>query len=343
VRAIELRAPPPAVAAAAPTPVPHPDGAGAGAFAELTPYWETRVAGFRAADFEARQVFVSCAAGRRADGSAAPADAPPVLVPMFLVHRRGLVGAGRPPAARALVYGYGGFNISLPPNFSPLRLAWLNDCDGLYALANIRGGGELGEEWHKAGSGLAKQNCFDDLAACGDYLVREGLAAKRRVAVIGGSNGGLLALACALRRPDLFGASVAQVPVADMMRFHKFTIGSAWRGEYGFAEESEADCANMLAYSPLHNVRAPASAAEQLPSVLITTADHDDRVVPLHSLKMAATLQAVAGASEHQTRPLLVRVDSKAGHGAGKSTTKVLDEYADVYAFIAHELEREAN
>jgi len=382
VRALEFREPPPASSAAlapagpAATPVPHPEGAAAGAFASLAPYWETRVAGFKAADFEARQVFVPCPAGKRADGSAAPAGEQ-VMVPMFLVHRRGLVGAGRPPAAKTLVYAYGGFNISLPPNFSPLRLAWLNDCDGLYCLANIRGGGELGEEWHKAGSGLAKTNCFDDLAACGDYLVREGLASRRRLAVIGGSNGGLLALACALRRPDLFGASVAQVPVAvsgvgedstvtllrhhtcnnnstpllpprlpslptqDMIRFHKFTIGSAWRGEYGFSEESEADCANMLSYSPLHNVRAPASAAEQLPSMLITTADHDDRVVPLHSLKMAAMLQAVAGASEHQQRPLLVRIDSKAGHGAGKSTTKVLDEYADVYAFIAHELARD--
>ena len=161
------------------------------------------------------------------------------------------------------------------------------------------------------------------------------MAAKRRIAVLGGSNGGLLALASALQRPDLFGASVAQVPVADMMRFHAFTIGSAWRGEYGFAEDNEDDCRAMLDYSPLHNVRAPASAAEELPAVLITTADHDDRVVPLHSFKMAAELQHTAGASAHQARPLLVRIESKAGHGAGKPISKTLEEFADVYAFVS--------
>lgn len=155
---------------------------------------------------------------------------------------------------------------------------------------------------------------------------------------MGGSNGGLLTLACAQQRPDLYGAAISQVPVADMLRFHKFTVGSLWRGEYGFAEDDETDFKNLLGYSPLHNVRAPESPERQLPSILITTADHDDRVSPLHSLKMVATLQEIAGASPHQHRPLLARIEEKAGHGAGKPTAKVLDELADIYSFLAHEL-----
>lgn len=155
---------------------------------------------------------------------------------------------------------------------------------------------------------------------------------------MGGSNGGLVVLATAQRYPTLFGAVVSQVPVADMLRFHKFTIGAAWRGEYGFAEDDAEDFAYMRSYSPLHNCAPPARAEEEYPSILITTADHDDRVVPLHSHKMTATLQSVVGASPHQSRPLLTRVETQAGHGAGKPTSKVLDEYADVYAFLAKEL-----
>ena len=305
-----------------PVSIPKP-GNSTESIGAISSYWDTKIDGFNQADFEAKQVFV-----KSKDGS--------VDVPMFIVHKKGLFSTGNIPPA--LVYGYGGFNISLSPSFSPLRLAWLNDCSGLYALANIRGGGELGEEWHKGGQRLNKLNCFNDLASCAEYLVSQGLAERRRICVLGGSNGGLLALACALRFPSLFGASVAQVPVTDMMRFHLHTIGSAWRGEYGFAEDNAEDCEYMLQYSPLHTVKAPTSAEEELPSILITTADHDDRVVPLHSFKMAATLQAIAGASKFQTRPLLVRIESNAGHGAGKPLSKTLDEYADVYSFIAHEL-----
>ena len=155
---------------------------------------------------------------------------------------------------------------------------------------------------------------------------------------MGGSNGGLLACVAALQRPRLWAAAIAQVPVTDMMRFHRFTVGALWRGEYGFSEDDADDARAMLAYSPLHNVKAPTNEDEGLPSILITTADHDDRVSPLHSFKMAATLQAVAGVSQWQRRPLLIRVETQAGHGAGKPTSKVLDEYADVWAFIAHEL-----
>ena len=191
-----------------------------------------------------------------------------------------------------------------------------------------------------AGSRLNKQNVFNDLAAVASWLVETGITTPRRLGVMGGSNGGLLALACALQWPARFGAAVAQVPVADMLRFHKFTVGALWRGEYGYTEDSADDFANVMRYSPLHNVRAPPSLTDQLPSILITTADHDDRVVPLHSMKMVAQLQAVAGASPLQRRPLLVRVDVNAGHGAGKPTSMVLDEYADIYAFLAHELTR---
>lgn len=305
-----------------PVSIPKP-GDASQSIGTISSYWDTKIDGFNKDEFEAKQVFV-----KSKDGS--------VDVPMFIVHKKGLLDAGHLPPT--LIYAYGGFNISLSPSFSPLRLAWLNDCSGLYALANIRGGGELGENWHKGGQRLNKLNCFDDLASCAEHLVSQGLAERRRICVLGGSNGGLLALACALRFPSLFGASVAQVPVTDMMRFHLHTIGSAWRGEYGFAEDNAEDCEYMLRYSPLHNVRAPTSENEELPSILITTADHDDRVVPLHSFKMAATLQAVAGASKFQTRPLLVRIESNAGHGAGKPLSKTLDEYADVYSFITHEL-----
>lgn len=207
-------------------------------------------------------------------------------------------------------------------------------------MACLRGGGEFGEAWHEAGMRTRKQNVFDDLHAVAAHLVARGTTTPRRIGIMGGSNGGLLVLAAALQRPSLYGAGVAQVPVADMLRFHRFTVGSLWRGEYGFAEDDAADFRALLAYSPVHRVVAPASAAAQLPSLLVTTADHDDRVVPLHSFKVVAALQAVAGASPHQTRPLLARIEEQAGHGAGKPTAKVLDELADVYAFLHNELSR---
>lgn len=319
VKAVTL--PGPVNAASSVKPVAAPASTSSLPIATVTPFWDTHLAGFDASSFEARQVFV-------------PSKDASVAIPMFIVHKKGLLDTGPAPC---LQYAYGGFNISLPPSFSPLRLAWLSECGGVFALANIRGGGELGEEWHKGGMRLSKQNCFDDMAACTQWLIDHKYTQPRKVAILGGSNGGLLTLAVALQRPDLYGAAVSQVPVADMMRFHKFTIGAAWRGEYGFAEDHEDDCLCMLKYSPLHNVKPPRDEANQLPSILITTADHDDRVVPLHSFKMAAELQAVAGASPNQHRPLLIRIESKAGHGAGKPTSKILDEYADVYAFVASE------
>lgn len=292
--------------------------------ATISTFWETKLDDFNASDYETKQVFV-------------PSKDGTVEIPMFIIYRKGLLTTGPAPL---LQYGYGGFNISLPPNFSSLRLLWLGMCNGVYALANIRGGGELGEDWHKNGMKNLKQNCFDDFISCTEYLIKEKYTLPRKVGIIGGSNGGLLTLATALQRPDLYGCAISQVPVTDMLRFHKFTIGSAWRGEYGFAEDNEEDCEYMLRYSPLHNVKPITDSNHQLPSILITTADHDDRVVPLHSYKMIATLQYTAGSihcQPYQQRPLLIRIESKAGHGAGKPTSKVLDEYADIYSFIANE------
>lgn len=287
----------------------------------ITTFYETPFAGVDASAFEVRQEFV-------------PSKDGAVRIPLFIVRKKDVPAGPQP----TLMYGYGGFNISLQPSFSAMRMMWLTNFNAVYALACIRGGGEYGESWHAAGSKHAKQNCFDDFMACAEHLVATGVTAPRRIGIMGGSNGGLLTLACALQRPELLGAAVSQVPVADMLRFHKFTVGALWRGEYGFAEDDKSDFEYMMTYSPLHNVRRVTSPEAQLPSILITTADHDDRVVPLHSLKMAATLQAEAGVCEEQTRPLLVRVETNAGHGAGKPTTKVLDEYADVYSFLAHEL-----
>jgi prolyl oligopeptidase len=313
--------------AGTPTPVPSPDGSAAGPCATIRPYWNALVPGFDASRFVVDRAFVPSTDGK-------------VKIPLFIVRRAGAGGSSPLPLlpAPTILYSYGGFSISLQPNYSSVRLGWLEECGGVWALACVRGGGEYGEEWHEGGAKRHKINCFDDLTACGAYLVEKGYTTPRSLGLMGGSNGGLGVLATALRSPASFGAIVSQVPVTDMLRFHKFTIGSAWRGEYGFAEEEEGDFAYMRSYSPLHNVVAPTSAATQLPSILITTADHDDRVVPLHSHKMTATLQHVAGGSAHQTRPLLTRVDVKAGHGAGKPTGKVLDEYADVYTFLSREL-----
>jgi prolyl oligopeptidase len=298
-----------------------------------------RSPGFVAADYEVSKALVPSK-----DGS--------VAIPAFIVRRRAppapasaSVASGAPPApAKCLLYGYGGFSISMRPGFSASRLHWLGECGGVFVLACLRGGGEYGEAWHEAGTLTRKQNVFDDAHAVAEHLIATGVTAPRSLGIMGGSNGGLLVLAAVQQRPELFGAGVAQVPVADMLRFHKFTVGSLWRGEYGFAESNAAEFAALRAYSPLHNVRVPRSAAAQLPSLLVTTADHDDRVVPLHSFKVIAELQAVAGASPLQRRPLLIRIEEKAGHGAGKPTAKVLDELADIYAFLAHELapEREA-
>jgi len=286
--------------------------------------WNTTVVpGFDASQFVAEQRFVAAADG--------------VRIPYTIVRSKAAADADTP--LPTLMYAYGGFNISMTPSFSATRLVWLSELGGAWVLANIRGGGEYGEEWHKGGALMQKTNCFDDFATVGRALMEQGVTAPGRLAIQGGSNGGLLTLAASLRNPDLYRAAVSQVPVADMLRFHMFTIGHAWKTDFGCAEDSAEWLEYLLGYSPVHNVTAPASPEQQLPAILVSTADHDDRVVPgPHSFKMVAALQSIAGPSPHQTHPLLLRVDRKAGHGAGKPTSKVLDEVAETFAFLAKEL-----
>lgn len=292
--------------------------------AVLSSWHRTLLAGFDPTEFISERSFVPSTDGK-------------AQLPIFTVRRRTASGGGTA-AQPTLLYGYGGFNVNLGPSFSATRLAWLQELNGVYVMAIIRGGGEYGEAWHQAGARFNKQNCFDDFAAVARHLVATGVTLPRSLGILGGSNGGLLTLVCALQNPTLYGAAVAQVPVADMIRYHKWTVGALWVGEYLSADESLEQLDFQLTYSPLHNVKSSSSPGEQLPAMLITTADHDDRVVPAHSYKMAATLQATAGTSPHQTRPLLVRIESNAGHGAGKPTSKVLAELADIYTFLHHEL-----
>lgn len=261
--------------------------------------------------YETRQMFVAGKDGTR--------------VPMFLVHRKDMVKDGRNPT---LLYGYGGFNVSVTPGFMASRLVWL-EMGGVLAVANLRGGGEYGEEWHRAGSLLNKQNVFDDMIACAEYLIEEGLTSPRRLAIEGRSNGGLLVGACITQRPELFGAALPAVGVMDMLRFHLFTVGWAWVSDYGSSRDAGQFRA-LYAYSPLHNVRPGAS----YPATLITTADHDDRVVPGHSFKFAAAMQA-AQAGE---APILIRIQTKAGHGFGKPTAILIEEQADIWAFLVRTL-----
>ncbi|MBX2866317.1 MAG: prolyl oligopeptidase family serine peptidase, partial [Leptolyngbyaceae cyanobacterium MAG.088] len=248
-------------------------------------------------------------------------------VPMFITHKKGLTPNGETPT---LLYGYGGFNISLSPSFSVSNLVWL-EMGGIYVVANLRGGGEYGETWHQAGTRLNKQNVFDDFIGAAEWLVDNKYTTPKNLAIMGGSNGGLLVGACMIQRPDLFAAALPAVGVMDMLRFNQFTIGWAWESDYGSPKNSE-EFAALYAYSPLHNL-TPAS----YPATLITTADHDDRVVPAHSFKFAAQLQAV-----HQgDNPVMIRIDTKAGHGAGKPTAKIIEEVADKWAFLAKTLDGE--
>ncbi|HEX7003022.1 MAG TPA: prolyl oligopeptidase family serine peptidase [Trueperaceae bacterium] len=246
-------------------------------------------------------------------------------VPLFLVHHRDLERNGDNPA---LLYGYGGFNVSLTPAFSVNRLAWL-ERGGVLAIANLRGGGEYGREWHEAGTLERKQNVFDDFIACAEHLIWSGITSTKRLAIQGGSNGGLLVGACITQRPELFGAAHAAVGVFDMLRYHLFTVGSRWASDFGRADDPE-QFPFLHAYSPLHNVQ-PGTC---YPATLLTTGDHDDRVVPAHTFKFAATLQAAQGCDH----PILVRIETRAGHGMGKPTDAIIDEYAEVWAFLLKEL-----
>ena len=266
---------------------------------------------FNPEDYVTRQVFCASKDGTR--------------IPMFITHRRDLKINGRVPT---LLYGYGGFNISLTPRFSVANLVWMEMC-GVYAQPTLRGGGEYGEEWHQAGTRARKQNVFDDFIVAAEWLIANGYTRPDKLAIAGGSNGGLLVGACMTQRPDLFGVCLPAVGVMDMLRFHKFTIGWAWTSDYGSPDNPD-DFRALLAYSPYHNLRR----GVEYPATLITTADHDDRVVPAHSFKFAARLQEY----QRGRKPVLIRIETKAGHGAGKPTTKRIEEAADKLAFTVWNL-----
>jgi len=257
--------------------------------------------------YETQQVFATSKDGTR--------------VPLFLVHKRGLVRDGQNPT---LLYGYGGFDLPVLPAFAVTRLAWL-ELGGVLAVANLRGGSEYGADWHQGGMIHNKQNVFDDFIACAEYLIAQKITSTPKLAIQGRSNGGLLVGACLTQRPDLFGATLPAVGVMDMLRFHKFTIGWAWVSDYGCADNPD-EFKTLYAYSPLHNIK-PGTA---YPATLITTADHDDRVVPGHSFKFAAALQA----AQAGPAPTLIRIQTKAGHGYGTPTAILIDEWSDVWAFL---------
>lgn len=276
-------------------------------------FFQPEVKGFNPDDFVTEQVFYTSSDGTR--------------VPMFLTYRKDLKKDGQNPV---FLYGYGGFNISLPPSFSTNRLVWLNN-GGIYAQANLRGGAEYGEEWHEMGTKRKKLNVFDDFISAAEYMIKEGWTNPDKLVINGGSNGGLLVGAVTNMRPDLFKVAVPQVGVMDMMRYHLFTIGWNWAPDYGTSADSPEMAKYLLAYSPLHNIR---NDGTRYPAIMVTTADHDDRVVPAHSFKYAATLQA----ANTGDAPKIIRIDSKAGHGAGKPVSKVIDEWADIYSFIFENL-----
>jgi prolyl oligopeptidase len=265
------------------------------------------LAGFSPKDYETREVFYASKDGTK--------------IPLFIVARKGAPLDG---SNRTLLYAYGGFNISMQPAFSPAAAGWVQS-GGVYAMANLRGGGEYGRAWHEAGMKTHKQNVFDDFAAAAQYLIRQGWTRPGRLAINGRSNGGLLIGATLEQHPELFAAAVAQVGVMDMLRFRDFTVGKGWESDYGSVDNPE-ELRALLAYSPLQNVKSGVA----YPAILITTGDHDDRVYPAHSFKLTAALQHASPSG----RPILLRIDARAGHGGGKPTAKLIEETADMYAFM---------
>lgn len=268
--------------------------------------------GFKLNQFTTEMVFYTSKDGTR--------------IPMFLTYKKGLKHNGKNPV---YLYGYGGFNVSYKPSFSASRIPFL-EAGGIYAYAVLRGGNEYGEEWHQAGTKMQKQNVFDDFIAAAEHLINNKYTDSQHLAIVGGSNGGLLVGACMTQRPDLYRVCIPEVGVMDMLRYHKFTIGWNWAPDYGTSEDSPEMFRYLLGYSPYHNLKAGVS----YPSTLVTTADHDDRVVPAHSFKFAARLQECQAG----TSPVLIRIGTKAGHGGGKPLAMVLEEQADIYSFILHEM-----
>ncbi|MFO7701417.1 MAG: prolyl oligopeptidase family serine peptidase [Psychroflexus maritimus] len=267
---------------------------------------------FNPEDFESKQVFYTSKDGTK--------------VPMIITHKKGIELNGNNPT---MLYGYGGFNIPLTPSFSTANTVWLEN-GGVYAVANLRGGGEYGKEWHKAGTKLQKQNVFDDFIAAAEFLIEENYTSSKKLAIRGGSNGGLLVGACMTQRPDLFQVALPAVGVLDMLRYHTFTSGAGWAYDYGTSEDNQEMFEYLLGYSPLHNVEE----GEKYPATLVTTGDHDDRVVPAHSFKFAAELQS----KQSGNNPTLIRIETDAGHGAGKPTSKIIEEYADIFAFTFYNM-----
>lgn len=267
---------------------------------------------FRTSDYTSEMQFYTSKDGTR--------------IPIFLTYKKGLKRNGKTPV---LMYGYGGFNVTYPPYFSAMRLPFL-ESGGIYAYVVLRGGGEYGEAWHLAGTKMQKQNVFDDFISAAEWLIKDNYTDKDHLAIMGGSNGGLLVGACMTQRPDLYKVCIPEVGVMDMLRYHKFTIGWNWAPDYGTADDSKEMFEYLKGYSPLHNIKKGVS----YPATLVTTADHDDRVVPAHSFKFAATLQQ----DQAGLAPVLIRIDSKAGHGGGKPLSKQMEENADIYGFIMYQM-----
>lgn len=276
-------------------------------------YASPEIKGFNPDDYVTEQVFYTSSDGTK--------------VPMSLTYKKGLKRDGSNPV---YLYGYGGFAITLEPGFSPYRVLWLEN-GGIYAQTNLRGGLEYGEEWHEQGTKLNKLNVFNDFISAAEYLVKENWTNSSKIAIEGGSNGGLLVGAVTNMRPDLFAVAIPRVGVMDMLRYHLFTIGWNWAADYGTVNDSAEMAKYLIEYSPLHNIK---NDGTPYPAIMVTTADHDDRVVPAHSFKYAATLQA----SSTGDKPKIIRIDSKAGHGAGKPISKVVDEYTDIYSFIYYNM-----